>query len=122
MNSTANLYNSQSSMDIAEGPTDDTNKKPEKRKNFVVRALLAHYGNTACNITAEQFEKEKYVIGTVKFNPIILMPAAVIIQFCCGSVITFIPYRFIPSVAQHSYSFHNSCTHGQYSTHPLTKQ
>lgn len=87
MNSTANLYNSSSTMDIADGAMgDDQNKKPEKRKNFIARALLWHYGNTACNVTPEQFEKEKYVIGKLKFNPIILMPAAVIIQFCCGSL------------------------------------
>lgn len=86
MNSTANLYSSSSSMDIAEGPAHDVNKKPEKRKNFVVRALLRHYGDTTCTITAEQFEKEKFLIGQIKFNPIILMPAAVLIQFCCGSL------------------------------------
>ncbi len=66
MNSTANLYNSTSTMDIAEGPSDDINKKPEKRKNFIVRALLWHYGNTVNNTTPEQFEKEKYVVGKVK--------------------------------------------------------
>ncbi|KAJ6647167.1 L-lactate transporter, partial [Pseudolycoriella hygida] len=93
MNSTANLYNStssmdinKSSMDIAEDPTDVQKKKPEKRKNFIVRALLWHYGNTKCNVSAEQFEREKFIFGKVKFHPIILMPAAVLIQFCCGSL------------------------------------
>lgn len=86
MNSTANLYHNSSTMDIVEGPMNDLNKKPEKRKNFVARGLLWHYGNTKCAIAPEQFEKEKYLIGKVKFNPIILMPAAVIIQFCCGSL------------------------------------
>lgn len=86
MNSTANLYNSTSTMDIVEGQMDDLNKKPEKRKNFIARGLLWHYGNTKSNVTPEQFEKEKYVVGKLKFNPIILMPAAVIIQFCCGSL------------------------------------
>lgn len=95
MHSTANLYNSSSTMDIAEGPTDDLNKTPEKRKNFIVRALLWHYGNTACNVTPEQFEKEKYVIGKLKFNPIVLMPAAIIIQFCCGSLYVSVTAIFI---------------------------
>lgn len=103
-------------MDIVEGPTPEDNKKQEKRKNFIVRALLAHYGNTTCNITAEQFEKEKYVCGKVKFNPIILMPAAVVIQFCCGSVIfwTFVSNR-------NSFFSIDSYMRGQSLTHQLTK-
>lgn len=52
----------------------------------IVSAFVWHFGNTTCTITESQFEKEKHLIGNVKFNPWILMPAAFIVQFCCGSV------------------------------------
>lgn len=58
----------------------------QSKKNPVVRAVAWHFGNTTCSISQQQFEKEKYLFGNVKFNPWFLMPAAVIVQFCCGSV------------------------------------
>lgn len=48
--------------------------------------ILWHFRNTTCTITDQQFEKEKYLIRNIKFNPWILLPAAFIVQFCCGSV------------------------------------
>ncbi|KAJ6646665.1 putative MFS-type transporter YhjX [Pseudolycoriella hygida] len=57
-----------------------------RRRNPITRAIIWHYSNTKCSITATQHEKEKYLFSKVKFNPWILMPAAVIVQFCCGSL------------------------------------
>lgn len=55
-------------------------------RNPIVRAFLRHYGNTTCTISQKQFDREKFLFSNVKFNEWILMPAAVIVQFCCGSV------------------------------------
>lgn len=57
-----------------------------RKENPIVRAFLWHFGNTTSTITQPQFEKEKHLIWNIKFNPWILMPAAFIVQFCCGSV------------------------------------
>lgn len=65
---------------------DHSNFELSKNKNPIVRAFLRHYGNTTCTISQKQFDREKFLFSNVKFNPIILMPAAVIVQFCCGSV------------------------------------
>lgn len=56
------------------------------KRNPITRAFIWHYTNTKCFITQEQYEKEKYLISKVKFNPWFLMPAAIIVQFCCGSL------------------------------------
>lgn len=58
----------------------------QKKRNPVARAVLWHFENTTCSIDQKQFDKQKYLFGSTKFNPWILMPAAVIVQFCCGSV------------------------------------
>ncbi|KAJ6636571.1 Cyclic nucleotide-gated cation channel alpha-3 [Pseudolycoriella hygida] len=65
---------------------DQTAETNQPKRNPVVRAVAWHFGNTKCSIDQQQYEKEKYLFGKVKFNPWILMPAAVIVQFCCGSV------------------------------------
>lgn len=56
------------------------------KENNIVDAFLWHFKNTTCTISQQQFEHEKYLIWKIKFNPWILMPAAFIVQFCCGSV------------------------------------
>lgn len=57
-----------------------------RKENYIVSAFLWHFGNTTSTITQQQFDKEKYLFRNIKFNPWILMPAAFIVQFCCGSV------------------------------------
>lgn len=57
-----------------------------RRRNPITRAIIWHYSNTKCTIKPEQYEKEKFLIATIKFNPWLLMPAAIIVQFCCGSL------------------------------------
>lgn len=53
----------------------------ENKSNAIVRAFLWHFGNTAYNGNIQPFDKQNS-----KFNPWILMPAAVLVQFCCGSL------------------------------------
>lgn len=65
---------------------DQSNFESNNHRNPIIRAFVRHYGNTTCTINRKQFEREKFLFSTVKFNPWILMPAAVIVQFCCGSV------------------------------------
>ncbi|XP_037050337.1 uncharacterized MFS-type transporter YhjX-like [Bradysia coprophila] len=57
-----------------------------RKRNPIIRAIVWHYSNTKCTIKPAQYEKEKYLISTIKFNPWLLMPAAIIVQFCCGSL------------------------------------
>ncbi|KAK9670730.1 hypothetical protein K7432_017560 [Basidiobolus ranarum] len=54
--------------------------------NRVIAFIQWHYGTTNNNRTPEQIEKERYLYGDVVFNRWLLMPAAVLIQFCCGSL------------------------------------
>ncbi|XP_037038592.1 uncharacterized MFS-type transporter YhjX-like [Bradysia coprophila] len=54
--------------------------KSQNHKNPIVRAFLWHFGNTKYTGHIQPFDKNS------KFNPWILMPAAVIVQFCCGSL------------------------------------
>lgn len=65
---------------------DHTTETSQRKRNPVVRAVAWHFGNTACSIDQQQYDREKFLFANVKFNPWILMPAAVIVQFCCGSV------------------------------------
>lgn len=65
---------------------DHSNVELSENRNPIVRAFLQHYGNTTCKISQKQYDKEKFLFSNVKFNPWILMPAAVIVQFCTGSV------------------------------------
>ncbi|XP_037030526.1 uncharacterized MFS-type transporter YhjX-like [Bradysia coprophila] len=65
---------------------DQPSVKPSNKKNPIVRAAQRHYGNTTCKISQKQYDREKFLFGSVKFNPWILMPAAVVVQFCTGSV------------------------------------
>lgn len=53
----------------------------ESKKNPFVRAFLWHFSNTTYTGKIQPFDKQHS-----KFNPWILMPAAVIVQFCCGSL------------------------------------
>ncbi|KAJ6635273.1 putative MFS-type transporter YhjX, partial [Pseudolycoriella hygida] len=66
--------------------TDPCNVESQKKRNYFVDAVLWHFGTTTSLITEEQIEKERYLISNIKFNRWILLPAAFIIQFCCGSV------------------------------------
>lgn len=65
---------------------DRTVNDGTRKSNFIARAFIWHYSNTKCTIKPHQFEAEKYLISKVKFNPWFLMPAAIIVQFCCGSL------------------------------------
>ncbi|KAJ6637195.1 putative MFS-type transporter YhjX [Pseudolycoriella hygida] len=65
---------------------DQTKNEHSVKQNPIVRLFLRHYGNTTCTISQEQYDREKFLFSKVKFNPWILMPAAVIVQFCVGSV------------------------------------
>ncbi|KAK9703478.1 hypothetical protein K7432_010700, partial [Basidiobolus ranarum] len=59
---------------------------PRTSSNPILRAILWHYGTTTSNRDQAQIERERYLIGSVPFNRWHLMPAAVSIQFCCGSL------------------------------------
>lgn len=65
---------------------ENANFELNENKNFIIRAFLRHYGDTTCRISQKQFDEEKFLFANIKFNPWILMPAAVIVQFCTGSV------------------------------------
>lgn len=67
-------------------PASQSGAKLRKPKNPIVSAVLRHYGNTTCKISQKQYDREKFLFANVKFNPWILMPAAVVVQFCTGSV------------------------------------
>lgn len=60
--------------------------KQRKKRNLITRAIIWHYSNTKCLIKPAQYEKEKYLISKIRFNPWLLMPAAIVVQFCCGSL------------------------------------
>ncbi|ORX90969.1 MFS general substrate transporter [Basidiobolus meristosporus CBS 931.73] len=51
-----------------------------------MRQILWHYGTTTSNRDPAQIERERFLVGNVPFNRWYLMPAAVVIQFCCGSL------------------------------------
>lgn len=65
---------------------DHTTETNQRKRNPIFRAVSWHFSNTTCSIDQQQYDREKYLFAKVKFNPWILMPAAVIVQFCCGSV------------------------------------
>ncbi len=57
-----------------------------RNRNPFTRAIIWHYSNTKCTIKPDQYEREKFLISKIRFNPWILMPAAIVVQFCCGSL------------------------------------
>ncbi|KAK9765087.1 hypothetical protein K7432_006860 [Basidiobolus ranarum] len=59
---------------------------PVTSSNRIIAFIQWHYGTTASNRSPEQIERERYLYGDVVFNRWLLFPAAVIIQFCCGSL------------------------------------
>lgn len=65
---------------------DHTSETIQSQTNPIRRAVSSYFANTKCSISEKQYEKEKFLFAKVQFNPWILMPAAVIVQFCCGSV------------------------------------
>ncbi|XP_037025361.1 uncharacterized MFS-type transporter YhjX-like [Bradysia coprophila] len=65
---------------------DHTTDTTHRHKNPIVRAVSWHFSHTTCTIDERQYEREKNLFANVKFNPWFLMPAAVLVQFCCGSV------------------------------------
>ncbi|KAK9696063.1 hypothetical protein K7432_012657 [Basidiobolus ranarum] len=66
--------------------TKDDSVNHVTSSNRVLAFIQWHYGTTTNNRTPEQIEKERYLYGDVVFNRWLLMPAAVLIQFCCGSL------------------------------------
>ena len=55
--------------------------------NCLSRLFKAHYNNAKSNRTAAQIENDKWLIpSSVRFNRWFLIPAAVLIQFCCGGI------------------------------------
>ncbi|ORY00337.1 MFS general substrate transporter [Basidiobolus meristosporus CBS 931.73] len=59
---------------------------PRTASNPIVRGILWHYGTTTSNRDEAQIERERYLVAGIPFNRWYLMPAAVSIQFCCGSL------------------------------------
>ncbi|KAJ3030172.1 hypothetical protein HDV00_009084 [Rhizophlyctis rosea] len=55
--------------------------------------IKRHYSNTHYERSEAQLEREKYLLPGVKFNRFVLMPAAVVIQVCCGSLYAWSGYN-----------------------------
>ncbi|KAJ3050682.1 hypothetical protein HK097_008323 [Rhizophlyctis rosea] len=56
--------------------------------------LKRHYSSTHYERSEKQLEREQWLIpGVVRFNRFFLMPAAVIIQVCCGSLYAWSGYN-----------------------------
>ncbi|KAL1918465.1 uncharacterized protein VTP21DRAFT_3125 [Calcarisporiella thermophila] len=54
--------------------------------NPIIRFIQWHWGDTTYPRSAEQLEKEKYILGFLPFNRWLMMPAAVLFQLICGSL------------------------------------
>ncbi|ORX90693.1 MFS general substrate transporter [Basidiobolus meristosporus CBS 931.73] len=54
--------------------------------NRIIAFIQWHYSTTSNNRTPEQIERDRYLYGNVPFNRWLLMPSALVIQFCCGSL------------------------------------
>ncbi|KAJ3266326.1 hypothetical protein HK104_006129, partial [Borealophlyctis nickersoniae] len=60
----------------------------------VLDKIRTHYSNTTYDRSPRQIERETWLIpGVVKFNRYYLMPAAVLIQVCCGSLYAWSGYN-----------------------------
>lgn len=77
------MYNE---TDVSANQMEQSTGDTTQKRNPITRAIVWHYSNTKCTIKPAQYEKEKFLISTIKFNPWLLMPAAIIVQFCCGSL------------------------------------
>ncbi|KAK9763088.1 hypothetical protein K7432_010560 [Basidiobolus ranarum] len=66
--------------------TPPTAPPPPTSSNPILRQILWHYGTTTSVRDPSQIERERFLVGSVPFNRWCLMPAAVVIQFCCGSL------------------------------------
>ncbi|KAI9229224.1 MAG: oxalate/formate antiporter [Piptocephalis tieghemiana] len=62
-------------------PTED-----HSSRNPIMRAILSHYSRNTYHRSEKQIEREKYLLGLFPFNRWLLFPAAVLLQFCCGSL------------------------------------
>ncbi|ORY08259.1 MFS general substrate transporter [Basidiobolus meristosporus CBS 931.73] len=59
---------------------------PATSSNRIISFIHWHYSTTANNRSEAQIDKDRYLYGDVPFNRWLLMPAAVLMQFCCGSL------------------------------------
>jgi hypothetical protein len=60
----------------------------------ILQLITNLYSNTHYDRTEKQIENEKWLIKTkVSFNRYLLMPAAVLIQMCCGSLYAWSGYN-----------------------------
>ncbi|KAI8821339.1 major facilitator superfamily domain-containing protein [Fimicolochytrium jonesii] len=60
----------------------------------LVRAVKYHYSSTEYHRTDKQIKREEWLIpGVLRFRRIFLMPAAVLIQVCCGSLYAWSGYN-----------------------------
>ncbi|KNC98746.1 uncharacterized protein SPPG_05726 [Spizellomyces punctatus DAOM BR117] len=62
--------------------------------NRLGNLIVWHYSSTHYERSEKQLEREKWLIpGLVRFNRYFLMPAAVLIQVCCGSLYAWSGYN-----------------------------
>ena len=60
----------------------------------IVTFISNHYSNTNYVRSDEKIENEKWLIkNVIEFNRYMLMPAAVLIQICCGSLYAWSGYN-----------------------------
>ncbi|KAI8805230.1 major facilitator superfamily domain-containing protein [Cladochytrium replicatum] len=74
-------------------PVQTTSDQPKKRSSFTEKAkqaIVVHFSSTKYVRSDAQLEREKWLIpGVIPFTRWILMPAAVLIQLCVGSLYAF---------------------------------
>ncbi|KAI9594509.1 oxalate/formate antiporter [Syncephalis fuscata] len=65
---------------------DDDEHSDASSTNIVLRVIKRHYSGNELKRTDAQIERERTFFGGIAFNRWFLFPAAVLIQFCCGSL------------------------------------
>jgi len=79
--------------------------------NLLLRLIQWHYGEVKCVKSPSQISRERYLLpgGLIPFNRWFCMPAAILIQFCCGSLYSWSVFnkpidKLIYSDDKHNYA------------------
>ncbi|KAJ1972401.1 hypothetical protein H4R35_004698, partial [Dimargaris xerosporica] len=65
----------------------------KKSRNFVKRFIQWHYRDQPYVRSEKKLESEKYLFWCIPFNRWMLLPIAVLLQFCCGSLYAWSIYN-----------------------------
>ncbi|EGC38061.1 hypothetical protein DICPUDRAFT_46034 [Dictyostelium purpureum] len=71
----------------------NNNDSGDKKMNPIIKLIVNHYKNNPQIKSEKQIESEKYLIGPIKFNRLILLPMALISQFVVGSLYSWSVYN-----------------------------